>query len=1421
MDISYILKKLEKYEAKIKQNVNNEIYKYKINEYYNKANQFIHGENIQDNEHILDDMKYQLGSGFEEICEETRTYRNIIKEFSDNSKLIYDGIDKYKNSNKEIIKEYIEIIRTVNNNTNIMLFKTIEMYHKFFEEFESMAKEIKKCYENDKQITVNPIKNDLRIKLDETYNEISFAERINKTIYDDKTKREQLLREIEINKYRFGSLLSGGFSKSQQDYFLQLNTNFDGIIKEKSIVMENLKKRININISDKYKDIDAIAEKCIKNFENVITNFLNTYNNLNIVLESMVNKLNDCKCDDIESQIDCDEIIFDEQNYKVIPRECIIKNGKRILVNVIPPITSEIPLPTNPQSSELPTLSLTQLPQPQQSQHQQLPPQPPQQQPPQQQPPQQQPPQQQPPQQQPPQQQPPQQQPPQQPQQQPSPQQQQEQPPQPLPLPPQSLPQQPQSQQPPQQPQREEKQPQQPEKSPLNEDTFVDLNNDDKVTLLTDNTSDIKPKPLQNFIPEYPLEEIIEQPILTPNLTNIDIQNLTKIIDDIDRETEKNETLTTSPIFPGIVSQLQNQFGGTYADDNFIKFIKQNYYVIKNILRNGILVQLIFMKKENIITMLKNSNIESEDKDEIKKIIWNMMDKFVYPDISEFVGLLYEYNNNQLKSDIEREIKKYNEIYKNLNYKYNSDMKKIKIDIFIEYIIKISTDRFIFTRNDNLEEKIVNFLHNMERYIELANELIKIIFKKAYDETQNINMNELLHTSDNKNPNQIYTFCKIRVDENDDGNRITNTRFSYNISSNEKILHLGYNDTHIPFYDKSIIGKIPGNIFEYDIDTETKKTKTINDIDEKNIIKIGNPRMDIMISMDKESKTKGNMYNYNIGNIIIGFKKPKKSKKGIIEETHEYNLTRIFDKKTGKLNDIYNVNNISFSNRNNHLILMVNCNGIIKDINIEIYNENTCEDLIKNTKKNYKILSNLGIVIVGEQDIENINYNNIEQYSKNIEIYPYLNIEQKDNLFISSHNNASISYLRTDVFIKNTKESSYFHLYFNTRGPFNVTLNENNSKRKFRDFIIKKEGSPGSYFDNNTIGYINKFRFIYNHRYIFGPYTQIFNPYISNKIIAMGGSYKINEQEKELKTKMKDIINFLNNGKNITIIGYGPSGSGKTSTLIYLNKKSEDGILIHLCNYYLNNNETDRMILNKKVNKLEVSFVELLADKEKMNNNLNVQSNIEIDKINPKVIAKTNSDSYGNRCFETKTFIKKEEQWILENSQDQIIANTIDTNIPLEDIIFEKPTTIGNYIINIMENIRHIEPTPNNIVSSRSHMLVFVRFLIGENNENGPYLIICDFAGVENKFACGETSTLEKFKNIIQKDDELYYVKKINDKKLDLLKTINKYFKLSSTKTINISEIENLYSSNQMKKLYDKLIYLDFSILKSEKFLLI
>ena len=79
----------------------------------------------------------------------------------------------------------------------------------------------------------------------------------------------------------------------------------------------------------------------------------------------------------------------------------------------------------------------------------------------------------------------------------------------------------------------------------------------------------------------------------------------------------------------------------------------------------------------------------------------------------------------------------------------------------------------------------------------------------------------------------------------------------------------------------------------------------------------------------------------------------------------------------------------------------------------------------------------------------------------------------------------------------------------------------------------------------------------YPYNYLFGEFTQIFTPDLTNQKVA---------------EKMNILVeNYMSDKpKPVFIIGYGASGAGKTSSLIYFNKgKDEDernGILVQLCN---------------------------------------------------------------------------------------------------------------------------------------------------------------------------------------------------------------------------------------------------------------
>ena len=77
-------------------------------------------------------------------------------------------------------------------------------------------------------------------------------------------------------------------------------------------------------------------------------------------------------------------------------------------------------------------------------------------------------------------------------------------------------------------------------------------------------------------------------------------------------------------------------------------------------------------------------------------------------------------------------------------------------------------------------------------------------------------------------------------------------------------------------------------------------------------------------------------------------------------------------------------------------------------------------------------------------------------------------------------------------------------------------------------------------------------------------------------------------------------------------------------------------------------------------------------------------------------------------------------------------------------------TTLGDKLMEHIDTNRKVGATTNNPNSSRSHVLVYVKFKNNPTSAEGPdpVLIIGDLAGVENKFACENTDILTQFLTI-------------------------------------------------------------------------
>ena len=247
----------------------------------------------------------------------------------------------------------------------------------------------------------------------------------------------------------------------------------------------------------------------------------------------------------------------------------------------------------------------------------------------------------------------------------------------------------------------------------------------------------------------------------------------------------------------------------------------------------------------------------------------------------------------------------------------------------------------------------------------------------------------------------------------------------------------------------------------------------------------------------------------------------------------------------------------------------------------------------------------------------------------------------------------------------------------------------------------------------------------YNSDYYFGPFTHVFPPSERNDAIANSDIFK-NSIEKRLLE-----------GQPVCIIGYGASGSGKTTTLIYADymtmvdgksvRVREPGILILLANN-----------LSSSYDHCAVTIYELEADPS-------IKEEKNVTGICRKYPARDESKTIRRLTRTGKTA-----------GGDDIF---LDNLVPYEDcdkktdFSLEYELTEGEWknregegiekqLVEYINVKRNIAPSPNNPQSSRSHIICILTFLDSKTRRTTS-LIVCDFAGVENKFNCADKAALE------------------------------------------------------------------------------
>jgi hypothetical protein len=232
--------------------------------------------------------------------------------------------------------------------------------------------------------------------------------------------------------------------------------------------------------------------------------------------------------------------------------------------------------------------------------------------------------------------------------------------------------------------------------------------------------------------------------------------------------------------------------------------------------------------------------------------------------------------------------------------------------------------------------------------------------------------------------------------------------------------------------------------------------------------------------------------------------------------------------------------------------------------------------------------------------------------------------------------------------------------------------------------------------------------------YYIGPVTQFFQASSKNPTIA-----------KDIAID-KNITDKIVDGNDVIIIGNGQSGSGKTSTLVYLRNKDDDtksdeGIIPIICN---------GQKLHEAFDRLEVSAVEIYV---KWDETIEYYNEITSSQYFVQNLRLTDDDvikrvsGYEFIKEEITVGDKKEKTWIYTNK------DPTPNKSKLSDIIDR------------LLNRRLIGPTKNNPDSSRSHVLILIKFF--KKGESDPHskMVICDLAGVEDRFKCGLNDIITSF----------------------------------------------------------------------------
>ena len=358
-------------------------------------------------------------------------------------------------------------------------------------------------------------------------------------------------------------------------------------------------------------------------------------------------------------------------------------------------------------------------------------------------------------------------------------------------------------------------------------------------------------------------------------------------------------------------------------------------------------------------------------------------------------------------------------------------------------------------------------------------------------------------------------------------------------------------------------------------------------------------------------------------------------------------------------------------------------------------------------------------------------YNKIKLFLTN-----YSDIITLKNKISTLYNKLIIDKRKVFSFVKIRKDpitTSNGKISKNTNPRYNVNIIDNSvikktdTKEIMNKYLVLRYYNVDGVFgkdDNGVYDYkrakseIEKVSKDRKEYYYFGPFDGIFNQDKTNVQVADDSSELILDK-------------ILNKNEDICVIGYGQSGSGKTSTLIYLNPKDEDGILINLCN--------DPNII-KNFDSINLKMVDIYAyhgtrakDMSKIETDRDYKCKLIGTNFKDKMDYNPKFGKWGGILVGGKMVGGK---WVYENE--------------INEEKLKVKRGLGK-IINDAFNNREIEPTPNNPDSSRSHVIVCITLNKNDKPEESRKIIVCDLAGVENVFNCDDSEEMRKFDMQYQK----------------------------------------------------------------------